>query len=290
MRELFNRKSIVALMTAVTIASSNLISPSPLIADGNNYDENGNCCDTGSSCCSIGDIALIGGAILIGAGVGAAVASSQKGKHGKKGHDGDSGSSGFSGPVGGTGPSGGTGPQGPAGFTGPNGPEGPTGPTGIAGTFPTTDIGPDRLEFRFETNITFDGNQFSATAPYVIGFVVAPNQQVFTTNPLNLSHQTETFVFFPGSGQFEPYIGLYDLGFVVGDITVPEGGEVPQSLGTIVVNFFQYNFETGQFAVSADNDVFTAPVRLWQRNEQYTVQYSYSPEQSTIPVIPVHTP
>ncbi len=287
MRELFNRKSIVAVMTAVTIASSNLISPSPLIADGNNYDVNGNCCDTGPSCC-IGDIALIGGAILIGAGIGAAVASSQKGKHGSKGHDGNEGPSGSQGPVGGTGPRGGTGPQGPEGPIGNDGPTGPTGPTGIAGNFPTPDIGSDRLVFRFETNITFDGNQVSATNPYVIGFVVAPNQQVFTTNPLNLSHQTETFVFEPFNGQLVPYIGLYDLGFVVSDTFPAEDPAVPQSLGVIEVNFYQFDFNTFQFSVSADNVVYTAPVRAWQRNEQFTVQYSYSPETNT--VIPVHTP
>lgn len=283
MRELFKRQSIFAVLTAVSIASSNLISPSPLIADGNTYDENGNCCDAAPGC-SIGDIALIGGAILIGAGVGAAVASSEKGKHGKKGHDGDPGSSGFPGPTGPRGITGtGVGPQGPQGATGPDGPVGPQGITGPSGDFPVSQSGNDKLEFRFEADLTLDA--ISPTNPYVIGFVVAPNQQVFTTAPLNISHQVETISFQPFTSNI-PYIGLYDAGYVVSDDFT-----VSQTLGQIEVNFYQADFNTGGFSLTADNDVYTTPNRLWQRNEQFTIQYSYSPFTNVvIPVLAPFTP
>lgn len=283
MREFFNRKSICAMLTAASVATSSLISPSPLNAEAYAYDEDGNCCPQETSC--LGTVALIGGTILAGGIAGAVVGASEKGKHGKHGEKGSRGSMGSTGPKGPTGNGGGTGPTGPTGATGCPGPFGPTGPTGNPGNFPTPPVGPDLLSFRFETD-TFAGSvelRAIPSTPYVIGFVVDPNQDVFTTNPLPLSHTQETLEFDPFNFPQLPYIGEYQVGFVVSDIL-----RTAQTLGTIDINYYQADpFNFGSFVARADNDVYYTPNKTWEANEQFNVRFVYSPNTDT--VVPVQT-
>jgi len=284
MREFFNRKSICAMLTTVSVATSNLISPSPLSAEAYTYDDNGVCCPQESSCW--GAWALVGGTVLVGGVAGAIVGASEKGKHGSRGNKGPEGLRGNTGPKGPTGSTGGTGPTGNTGPTGCPGPQGPTGPTGFPGNFPTPDVGPDRLTFRFETDDFQGGVEtrgVSVSTPFLIGYVVAPNMEVFTTNQLPLSHTAENLVFDPFNYPQLPYIGEYEAGFVVSDDLV-----VSQTIGTIDINFFEADpFNFGQFLKKSDNDVYYTPFKTWVENEQFSIRFVYSPE--TDPEVPVGT-
>lgn len=271
MRAFLKQNTFLAILTSFSIAVSNLAAPTPLMAQ---EDE---CCEEND--CGICSPLIVGGTLLLAGAAGAGVAAAIDHNR-NKGHEGSSGSSGPQGPTGPTGPRGQQGPTGPIGPTGAGGFTGPTGATGPTGPNFEFTIGIDRIEFRFETAPEKCGcNDPNA---FVVGFVVAPDQEVFTTCPLPLTQVEQTIVFDNCMGAdvvAPPFVGEYTLGFVVSE-TLPS----PQTLGNIEVNFHEAGRCMCQYNPVAQNVSFQTPCKTWVRNEQSEFKWIYSP--FTCPEIP----
>ncbi len=279
MRAFLKRNALCSWLMAVSIATTSLISPSGLRADEVYYDRNGNCCE--DPCCGP-NWAVIGGTLLLSAAAGGLAAWAASDDHkGKRGHEGSRGDRGIEGPRGGTGP---VGPPGPLGPTGPQGPtgivEGATGPQGPQGNDFQYSIGPDRIEFRFETGPVQTGFDTEAR---VIGFVVDPSGIVHTTNSLPLTGVTQTIVFDECGSEGTSYVGRYAFGFAV-----TESINFSQSLGQVEVNFRPNVDFYCNFGSVAENPEFIVPAQQWIRNEQYTFEWVYSPStEIEVPQNPV---
>jgi hypothetical protein len=238
--------------------------------------------------CCVSDWAWIGGTLILGGVAGGVAATANKKE---RGHRGDRGNMGDQGPTGITGPQGPTGNNGPTGPTGGTGPcgttAGPTGPRGPNGPDFQFEIGPDQITFRFESGTGAVQNTCEECEAHVIGFVVAPDQEVFTTFPMELTGEVQSIVFDPcGNGVAPPFVGHYSFGFTVDSTLIS-----PQSLGTIDVDFNQniIFFEPCLFCPASENPEFVVPVKDWIRNEQYTFEWVYTPNDNTV-IVPQDSP
>lgn len=282
MRAFLKRKALCTWLTAMSIATTSFVTPSPLMAA--NEDTTYVPMDQIDPYCPQpcgANWAFIGGTLILGGVAGGIAASTEKKEHGRHGKKGESGSSGSLGSTGPTGPTGNNGPVGPTGRSGPCGQTaGPTGPQGPTGNDFQFEIGPDTIIFRFESGTGAVQNTCVECDAHVIGFVVSPDQEVFTTDPLLLTGEVESIVFDPCSFVGPaPFVGHYSFGFTVDQTLIS-----PQSLGTIDIDFEQNVFFSCNFCPVTENPEFDVPVKTWIRNEQFVFEWVYTPNSNTVNV------